>query len=168
MCVPGKSHGRRRARRAFADDQGGHREGQGLDEVRRSCTLKQGIHALVDAITILDVVSRKWITTLVCTEETATQVEVAFTDALAAEDLLSAHDVKATAALASGGRDRITTPSGDGQLPLLLAISDNGPQMRSHSTRKFLAGVAIAQQFGHPHTPEDQAWIPDPLRPRQG
>jgi hypothetical protein len=29
----------------------------------------------------------------------------------------------------------------------------------SHSTREFLAGVAIAQQFGRPHTPEDQAWI---------
>ena len=31
--------------------------------------------------------------------------------------------------------------------------------MRSHSTREFLAGVAIAQQFGRPHTPQDQAWI---------
>lgn len=31
--------------------------------------------------------------------------------------------------------------------------------MRSHTTREFLAGVAIAQQFGRPHTPEDQAWI---------
>jgi Integrase core domain len=31
--------------------------------------------------------------------------------------------------------------------------------MRSHSTREFLAGVAIAQQFGRPHTPTDQAWI---------
>jgi transposase InsO family protein len=31
--------------------------------------------------------------------------------------------------------------------------------MRSVSTREFLAGVAIAQQFGRPHTPEDQAWI---------
>ncbi|MBV9315534.1 MAG: DDE-type integrase/transposase/recombinase, partial [Pseudonocardia sp.] len=41
----------------------------------------------------------------------------------------------------------------------LWAISDNGPQMRSHTTREFLAGVAIAQQFGRPHTPEDQAWI---------
>jgi putative transposase len=49
--------------------------------------------------------------------------------------------------------------AGDGQIPLLLAISDNGPQMRSHSTREFLAGVAIAQQFGRPHTPQDQAWI---------
>ncbi len=31
--------------------------------------------------------------------------------------------------------------------------------MRSHSTREFLAGVAIAQQFGRPGTPTDQAWI---------
>src|SRR6266702_4294853 len=50
-------------------------------------------------------------------------------------------------------------PPTAGPLPLLLAISDNGPQMRSHSTREFLAGVAIAQQFGRPHTPTDQAWI---------
>jgi len=42
---------------------------------------------------------------------------------------------------------------------LLLAISDNGSQMRSHSTREFLAGVAIAQQFGRPGTPQDQAWV---------
>ena len=31
--------------------------------------------------------------------------------------------------------------------------------MRSHSTREFPAGVAIAQQSGRPHTPQDQAWI---------
>gem|GEM_PF-1466644 len=39
----------------------------------------------------------------------------------------------------------MATAIGDGQLPLLLAISDNGSPMRSHSTREFLAGVAIAQ-----------------------
>jgi putative transposase len=115
------------------------------------------------AIAVLDVVSRKWITTVVCAEETSTQVEVAFTDALIAEDLLAAADARATAvlrqALLAGDRDRVGQLTGDGQLPLLLAISDNGPQMRSHSTREFLAGVAIAQQFGRPHTPEDQAWI---------
>jgi transposase InsO family protein len=49
--------------------------------------------------------------------------------------------------------------AGDGQVPLLLAISDNGPQMKSVTTREFMAGVAIAQQFGRPHTPQDQAWI---------
>jgi putative transposase len=115
------------------------------------------------ALAIIDVVSRKWITTLVCAEESSVQVEVAFTAALAAEDLIQAADDRATAvlrqALLSGDRDRVATLTGHGQLPLLLAISDNGPQMRSHSTREFLAGVAIAQQFGRPHTPEDQAWI---------
>ncbi len=45
----------------------------------------------------------------------------------------------------------------DGQLPLLLAISDNGRHMKSVSTREFLAGVAIAQQFGRLHTPQGQA-----------
>ncbi|PZM89401.1 MAG: hypothetical protein DIU79_15460 [Actinobacteria bacterium] len=44
----------------------------------------------------------------------------------------------------------------DGHIPLLFAISDNGPQMRSHSTREFLAGMA---RFGRPGTPTDQAWI---------
>jgi transposase InsO family protein len=115
------------------------------------------------ALAIIDVVSRKWLITLVCAEESSVQVEVAFTAALAAEDLLDAADRAATAALReallSGDRDRVAALTGDGQLPLLLAISDNGPQMRSVSTREFLAGVAIAQQFGRPHTPEDQAWI---------
>ncbi len=31
--------------------------------------------------------------------------------------------------------------------------------MRSHTTREFLAGAYIAQQFGRPGTPTDQAWI---------
>jgi putative transposase len=115
------------------------------------------------ALAIIDVVSRKWITTLVCAEESSVQVEVAFTAALAAEDLLDTADTRATAALRaallSGDRDRVGQLTVGGIVPLLLAISDNGPQMRSHSTREFLAGVAIAQQFGRPHTPEDQAWI---------
>ncbi|MGH3518411.1 MAG: integrase core domain-containing protein [Haloechinothrix sp.] len=115
------------------------------------------------AVAIIDIVSRKWITTVVSAEESSTQVEVAFTQALDAEDLWEAADARATdalvAALASGDRDAIDTAIGDGQLPLLLAISDNGPQMRSHTTREFLAGVAIARQFGRPGTPTDQAWI---------
>lgn len=115
------------------------------------------------ALAILDVVSRKWITTLVCAEESSVQVEVAFTAALAAENLLDTADTRATVALRQalldGDRDRVGRLTEGGIVPLLLAISDNGPQMRSHSTREFLAGVAIAQQFGRPHTPEDQAWI---------
>ena len=115
------------------------------------------------AIAILDVVSRKWIATLVCAEESSTQVEVCFTDALRAEDLLELGDALATgalrAALADPGPDALADLVAAGQVPLLLAISDNGPQMRSYSTREFLAAVAIAQQFGRPHTPQDQAWI---------
>src|SRR5665213_4154535 len=40
-----------------------------------------------------------------------------------------------------------------------LAVSDNGPQMRSGSTREFMALNAIGQHFGRPGTPTDQAWI---------
>ncbi len=114
-------------------------------------------------IAILDIVSRKWITTVCSAEESSTQVEVAFTDALEAENLWADADARATdalvSALASGDRGKAASVIGDGQLPLLLAISDNGPQMRSHTTREFLAGVAIATQFGRPHTPTDQAWV---------
>lgn len=35
----------------------------------------------------------------------------------------------------------------------------NGPQMTSGSTRGFMALCAIAQHFGRPGTPTDQAWI---------
>ena len=115
------------------------------------------------SIAILDVVSRKWLATLTSAEETSTQVEAAFLGALDAEDLLELADERATAALreaiASGDRDQVAGLAGGGQLPLLLAISDNGPQMKSVTTREFMAGVAIAQQFGRPHTPQDQAWI---------
>ena len=91
------------------------------------------------------------------------QVEVAFIRALEAEGLWDAADDRATtalvAALACGDRDTVDAAIDNGHRPLLLATSDNRPQMRSHSTREFLAGVAIAQQFGRPHTPTDQAWI---------
>jgi transposase InsO family protein len=43
--------------------------------------------------------------------------------------------------------------------PLLLAVSDNGPQMTSGSTREFLALCSIVQHFGRPHNPTDQAPI---------
>jgi hypothetical protein len=43
--------------------------------------------------------------------------------------------------------------------PMLLAISDNGTEMRAGDTRKFMALCSIAQHFGRPSTPTDQAWI---------
>ena len=48
------------------------------------------------AVAILDMVSRKWLTTLVSAQETSTQIEVAFTAALAAEGMLDAADARAT------------------------------------------------------------------------
>ena len=55
------------------------------------------------------------------------------------------------------GRVDLTTD--DERRPILLAVSDNGPQMTSGSTREFMALCAIAQHFGRPATPTDQAWI---------
>ena len=101
---------------------------------------------------IEDLVSRKWITEIVSVEETSTQVELAFTAALEAEGLLEAVDARH-----DDGRVDIATD--EETRPILLAVSDNGPQMTSGSTREFLALCAIAQHFGRPGTPTDQAWI---------
>jgi transposase InsO family protein len=104
------------------------------------------------AVTVIeDLVSRKWIADIVSAEETSTQVEIVFTDALAVEGLLAFVEARAD------GRVDLTVD--DPSRPILLAISDNGPQMTSGSTREFMALMAIAQHFGRPGTPTDQAWI---------
>jgi putative transposase len=109
------------------------------------------------AVAVMDVVSRYWLTSLVSAEETSTQVEVAFTHALESAGLDELLDHRLLAALRSGEVD--VDALDDGQLPVLLAMSDNGPQMRSHTTREFMAACAIMQRFGRPATPSDQAWI---------
>ncbi len=43
-------------------------------------------------------------------------------------------------------------------LPILLAMSDNGPQMTSGATAEFMAICSIALHFGRPGTPTDQVW----------
>jgi len=105
------------------------------------------------AVAVMDVVSRYWLATVVSAEESSTQVEVAFTRALVADGKNHLLDQGLLAELASG-----TVPDAD-ELPVLLALSDNGPQMTSKATRTFLAGARIAQHFGRPGTPNDQAWI---------
>jgi putative transposase len=88
---------------------------------------------------------------VVSVEETSTQVRLAFTEALIAEGLMD----RVTAR-----RDGMADPTVDDPgRPILLAVSDNGPQMTSGSTREFMAMCAIAQHFGRPGTPTDQAWI---------
>jgi putative transposase len=104
------------------------------------------------ALAVMDLVSRKWLTTLVSAEESSLQVEVAFTTALYAEGLGHLVDQRLNTELATAG------PPPDEQ-PVLLAVSDNGPQMTSADTRAFMAACLIAQHFGRPSTPNDQAWI---------
>ncbi len=112
------------------------------------------------AIAVLDVVSRRWLATLVSAEETSTQIEAAFLAALDEEQLAERIDTRLLARLRSGDATptELDGPEADG-VPVLIAMSDNGPQMRSHSTKEFMAACAIMQRFGRPGTPTDQAWI---------
>jgi transposase InsO family protein len=100
---------------------------------------------------IIDVVSRKWVATLLTPEATSTQVKVLFLNALDVEGLLD------------GLEWRLDHPDdvdlAEPDAPILLAVSDNGPEMRSDETRAFMALVTIGQHFGRPSTPTDQAWI---------
>jgi transposase InsO family protein len=106
------------------------------------------------AYAIVDIVSRKWITTILASEPTNTQVRVLFLKALEAEGLLTDELADRLATLDD------TSPVDDlPEVPLLLAISDNGTEMRCRETRRFLAVCSIAQHFGRPSTPTDQAWI---------
>lgn len=111
------------------------------------------------AMTVLiteDLVSRQWISHVVSAEETHTQVQLASTAALQAEGLYEAAHARAEAISEAGLLD----PDVDDALaPILLAVSDNGSQMIARDTRKFMAMLAIAQHFGRPSTPTDQAWI---------
>jgi transposase InsO family protein len=105
---------------------------------------------------IEDLVSRKWISHVVSVEETHTQVQVAFTAALHAEGL---YDTALERAEALTDLGLLDPEIDDGRSPILLAVSDNGSQMIARDTRKFMAMLAIAQHFGRPATPTDQAWI---------
>ena len=110
-----------------------------------ACTVAPVVYGIVD------VVSRKWIASLLCSEQTGTQVKVVFLAGLEAEGLLA------------GLEWRLDRPDDidldDDAAPVLLAVSDNGPEMRSGETRAFMALLTIGQHFGRPYTPTDQAWI---------
>jgi transposase InsO family protein len=106
------------------------------------------------AVAVVDVVSRYWLATVVSAQESSTQVEVAFTRALTADGKEHLLDADLLDELAHG-----VVPDDDDRLPVLLAVSDNGPQMTSHATAVFMAGARIAQHFGRPSTPNDQAWV---------
>ena len=101
---------------------------------------------------IEDLVSRTWITEIVSVEETSTQVELAFAAALEIERLLDVVDARHDDTRVEAGAD-------DEARPILLAVSDNGAQMISGSTRECMALCAVAQHFGRPGISTDQAWI---------
>jgi transposase InsO family protein len=107
------------------------------------------------ALAILDLVSRKWIDTLLCPEASSVQVQALFTRAVKREGLLDE-----ILRLTDTDTD---TDTGDGWAadlqPVLLAVSDNGAQMTSGSTREFMALHAIATHYARPGTPTDQAHI---------
>ena len=102
-----------------------------------------------DALAVLDLVSRKWIATLVVAHGrgTSEHVMAIYTQALDTEGLLA--EVEA----------RMVAPNRDEQLPVLLTVSDGGPQMISGTTREFMALHALAMHVGRPGTPTDQAHI---------
>jgi transposase InsO family protein len=101
---------------------------------------------------IVDLVSRKWITTILVPEATATQAN------LLSDEIRER--LEAAEAAAKAGEDLdLDELVDDDTVPLLLAISDNGTEMKASETRKFMALCSIAQHFGRRSTPTDQAWI---------
>jgi len=104
------------------------------------------------AYAIVDVVSRKWIATHLTGTPDSVAARVLFAEALQAEGLLSDETAARLA-------DPDAEPPDDNDIPLLLALSDNGPEMRAGDTAKFMAMCSIAQHFGRPSTPTGQAWI---------
>jgi putative transposase len=75
------------------------------------------------AVAIMDIVTRKWLVTVVSGEETSTQIQVAFIEALEDEGLLDLIEARANGT--------VDLSVDDPSRPILLAVSDNGPQMRS-------------------------------------
>ena len=103
---------------------------------------------------ICDVVSRKPIADITSADETSTETEAVFSRALRTEGI--------DAAIAQRNPDGIRCTADlehDGHTPVLLVLSDNGPQMTSHTTRDFMAYAWLAAHYGRPGTPTDQAWI---------
>lgn len=107
------------------------------------------VRAGCDALGVLDLVSRKWLHTLLVPHQrgTSEHVKVIYTVALEDEGLLEVAE------------RRMIEPNTDELLPILLAVSDGGPQMVSGTTREWMALHSLAMHIGRPGTPTDQAHI---------
>jgi putative transposase len=97
------------------------------------------------AYAIVDVVTRYWIGYLLSTEQTSTQAQLLFAQALEDQGLL--------------GSDGLPGDRDPEDPPILVAWSDNGTEMTAIDTRQFMALMAIAHHHGRPGTPTDQAHI---------
>ena len=97
------------------------------------------------AYAVVDVVTRYWIAYLLSSEQTHTQAQLLFARALEDQGLLG-----------PDGRPPHHDPE---DRPVLVAWSDNGPEMTATDTRQFMALMAITQHHGRPGTPTDQAHI---------
>ena len=99
-----------------------------------------------DALAILDLVSRKWVTTMLVSHQRgeSEHVQAVYIRALQAEGLLT--EIEA----------RMVAPNSSEQLPVLLAVSDGGPQMVS-GTHRRVHGSALSRHAyrsaGHTHRP---------------
>ena len=100
---------------------------------------------------ISDVISRKWIADVTSADETSIEVQAVFNRALRVEGLDEVIEQR-------NPRSTPWDPDCD-EAPVLLVMSDNGPQMTSGTTRQFMALCWLATHFGRPGTPTDQAWI---------
>lgn len=102
-----------------------------------------------DALAVLDLVSRKWLTTLLVPHQRgeSLHVQLVYTRALEDEGMLIEAE------------RRMVEPNADELLPILLAVSDSGPQMVSGTTREWMALHSLAMHVGRPGTPTDQAHI---------
>lgn len=100
---------------------------------------------------VSDVISKKWIADITSADETSTEVQAVFHRALRAEGLDEVIEERNPEGLA--------WDADSDDVPVLLVMSDNGPQMSSGSTREFMALCWLATHFGRPGTPTDQAWI---------
>lgn len=103
------------------------------------------------AYAIVDAASRKWIATHLTPSPDSVAARVLFARALDGEGL-PGDDLAARLA------DPDAEPPDD-DIALLLAISDNGPEMRAGDTAAFMALCSTAQRFGRPSTPTDHPWI---------
>ena len=102
---------------------------------------------------ISDVITRKWIAHITSADETSIEVQAVFNRALKLEGIDEIIDE------VNPNSVQFDPDNANGDLPVLLVMSDNGPQMTSGSTREFMALCWLATHYGRPGTPTDQAWI---------